>query len=175
MYINFANVAPIQTQISQNVLTFTSQPTDLTCCRRTHKLIKEGIDKIFPMYPENSRAILAEGVLEKRSSWNNTWQPRFFVLDARGRLCYFKSESDRYFPERASCSLAIDFDSAITVGTGPDRHRYIIKVKAKDAMDRRRTLALGFQEPSDFDRWLEVLSDTQRRVCYVSSRALMTK
>ncbi len=144
------------------------EQTDLNCC----KLRNSNIDKIFPQYPEESRAVLAQGVLEKRSAWNGTWQPRFFVLDAGGRLCYFKSESDRYWPERASCSLAVNVDATVTVATSPDRQRIIIKIKAKDAKDRKRTLTLGFQEPIIFYRWLETLSDSQRRVCYVSSRAL---
>eukprot|EP00292_Cryptomonas_paramecium_P015579 CAMPEP_0113661844 /NCGR_PEP_ID=MMETSP0038_2-20120614/217_1 /TAXON_ID=2898 /ORGANISM="Cryptomonas paramecium" /LENGTH=132 /DNA_ID=CAMNT_0000576615 /DNA_START=1 /DNA_END=396 /DNA_ORIENTATION=+ /assembly_acc=CAM_ASM_000170 len=41
--------------------------------------------------PTRKVEVLAEGILEKRGFWNPSWKARYFVLDSRGRLFYYKS------------------------------------------------------------------------------------
>ena len=52
------------------------------------------------------------------------------------------------------------------------RDKIVIEIKAKDAGDGRRSLALAFGELEEFDRWLTALADAQRNVRYVSVRGL---
>ena len=130
------------------------------------------LDSMFPQYPCAHRHVLAEGTLEKRSAWRGTWAPRYFVLEASGRLSYFDSFSDRLFPERAKRSLGINVNASFSVMQSPSRDKIVIEIKAKDGGDGRRSLALAFGELEEFDRWLTALADAQRNVRYVSVRGL---
>ena len=130
------------------------------------------LDSMFPQYPCAHRHVLAEGTLEKRSAWRGTWAPRYFVLEASGRLSYLDSFSDRLFPERAKRSLGINVSASFSVMQSSSRDKIVIEIKAKDAGDGRRSLALAFRELEEFDRWLTALADAQRNVRYVSVRGL---
>jgi hypothetical protein len=127
------------------------------------------LDSIFPEYPSERRCILAEGVLEKMCGWNHVWKCRYFVLEKCGRLSYFKSQSDRLFPERAKRVVPINVETSLIVSQNRQRTKTTIEIKgAKDTADDTRTLTIGFDSPQDFERWQIALGHAQQNVLFVS-------
>ena len=127
------------------------------------------IDRLFPRFPE-AQAALAEGVHDKLCGWTGGWKSRYFVLEAGGRLVYYNSESQRVHTKKAKLSLAISSQAIITVSTCASDGRSIIKVVSKDTCGNRRSILMGFRDKVAFEQWLLILSETQRRVRYVSYR-----
>ncbi len=69
-----------------------------------------------------SKTSVIEGYLMKRGFWSN---PRFFILEESGRLKYFKSESDKVYPERVRGCVPICVDDSIEQRKSKDGKLYI--------------------------------------------------
>ena len=127
------------------------------------------LDRIFPLYAEDRRHVLIEGLLEKWCRWRSSFKLRYFVLEKCGRLSYFKSDRDRLLPERAKRITAVHVGTSLAVAQTRGRDRITIEIKSlRGVGEDGRVLLLGFELRRDFERWQLALAEAQQSVHYVS-------
>ena len=127
-------------------------------------------DTIFPSFSANT-SVLMEGWLDKRGYWNPARKSRYFVLEMRGRLSYFKSEADRKLNGQVLGSIPINADVEITASKNPSSQedRIQIEIRVPNNESRvGRTFVLSTRCREDGERWLAILQETRSRVFYVS-------
>eukprot|EP00291_Cryptomonas_curvata_P013277 CAMPEP_0172176632 /NCGR_PEP_ID=MMETSP1050-20130122/14931_1 /TAXON_ID=233186 /ORGANISM="Cryptomonas curvata, Strain CCAP979/52" /LENGTH=139 /DNA_ID=CAMNT_0012848947 /DNA_START=302 /DNA_END=721 /DNA_ORIENTATION=+ len=131
---------------------------------------------MFPAYCTERSSIVIEGFLEKRGVWNPSWRSRYFVLESRGRLSYFKNKSDSLIPDRALGGIPISVHTTIvpapseTKASGPAHgSRAIFEVRLPDGEARAgRSFLLAAPTREEGERWAAALAEVRRRVLYVS-------
>ncbi len=140
--------------------------------------------KVDPDNTSSKITVVVEGWLEKRGLWNPAWRSRYFVLDSRGRLSYFKTEADKAVPSHAHGSIPICGKTTITSPApscggvphsaqderGADAEcRVEFELRVPDGHDRAgRTFVLSAPTVGEVRRWTDALAEVQRRVLYVS-------
>ena len=129
------------------------------------------IDLLFPPFHSENK-ILLEGTLEKRGRWNPAWKPRYFVLEASGRLYYFLSEQDKKVTESARGVIPIDIHTSVKDGGTTDDGRYLIRIQIPGSrFSSGRTFILSSREKSGHSEWLSILSAIRAKVYYISRHA----
>jgi hypothetical protein len=132
-----------------------------------HNIIMD-VHRKFPTYLP-AREITAEGYLEKHGGWNQSWKSRYFVLDTRGRMYYFKNQADSDFPERARRGIPITKDVLVSRGGVAEDGRLLIRINLPGEGGRAgRTLMLGTWYHEDHQLWLSALEETRQVVLYVA-------
>mmetsp|Transcript_66322 Transcript_66322/g.177578 ORF Transcript_66322/g.177578 Transcript_66322/m.177578 type:complete len:160 (+) Transcript_66322:121-600(+) len=114
--------------------------------------------------------IVKEGIINKRGKWNRSWKQRFFVLDGRGRLSYFKSQSDSGHPELSQGSIPIFVETEVeitarTQQAGPVE--FVIRVPASDEHSGR-TFELSADTADEAAAWVSALKAVANQVLFVS-------
>ncbi len=132
------------------------------------------MDDMLPPVCSERSSVVIEGFLQKRGVWNPTWRSRYFILESRGRLSYFKTKDDSTVPGRALGAIPIIVHTTI-VPAPPEAD---VKVRGKRAVfevrmpdgegSTGRTFLLCAQTREDGERWAAALADVHRRVLYVS-------
>ncbi len=129
------------------------------------------MDIMFPTFHAQRDDIAIEGFLEKRGVWNPSWRSRYFVLETRGRLSYFKDEDDSIFSERALGSIPICVDTTIVPApsepAGAARCVFKVLMPGGD-VSTGRTFLLSAATREEAERWATALANVRRRVIYVS-------
>ena len=115
---------------------------------------------------KGSKTLVIEGYLMKRGLWKQSWKRRFFVLEDSGRLSYFKSESDKLYPERARGCFPISVDASIKQRKSKDGSQ-TIKVITKESSRFLGTVKLAAFSQGEHTLWMVGLERVQNTVCYV--------
>ena len=115
-----------------------------------------------------SKTFVLEGYLMKRGVWKQSWKMRFFVLEDSGRLSYFKSESDKMYPERARGCVPISVDASIEQRKSKDG-RLSITLVSNESSRFLSTVKLAALSQGEHGLWMAGLERVQSNVCYVST------
>jgi hypothetical protein len=115
-----------------------------------------------------TKTFVIEGYLMKRGFWKQSWKKRFFVLEESGRLKYFKSESDKVYPERARGCVPICVDASIEQRKLKDG-KLSIKVVTNEGSRFLSTVMLSAPSQGEHTLWMAGLERVQNTVCYVST------
>jgi hypothetical protein len=92
----------------------------------------------------------------------------FFVLEDSGRLSYFRSESDKAYPERARRCVPISLDANIEQRKSKDG-KLCIKLTTNESSRFLSTVKLAAFSFGEHSLWMAGLERVQNTVCYVST------
>jgi hypothetical protein len=129
------------------------------------------MDDMFPTICAERSSIVIEGFLEKRGVWNPSWRTRYFVLESRGRLSYFKNKADSVVPGRALGSIPISVHTIIVPSASETARcsRELFEVRIPDGDGSTgRVFLLSAPTREEGERWSAALAEVRRRVLYVS-------
>jgi hypothetical protein len=135
---------------------------------------KLDMDAMFPIFHAEPNNIVIEGFLEKRGVWNPSWRSRYFVLESRGRLSYFKNEDDSACADRALGTIPISKHTTIVpvpaqAAGAASRKRAVFEVRMPDGeVSSGRAFLLSAPTRELGERWSAALAEVRRRVLYVS-------
>mmetsp|Transcript_70716 Transcript_70716/g.188772 ORF Transcript_70716/g.188772 Transcript_70716/m.188772 type:complete len:162 (-) Transcript_70716:257-742(-) len=116
---------------------------------------------------DKNRRILAEGTLEKRGFWNPSWKARYFVLDNRGRMCYYKSKETKENGGAPSGRIGITNICIISrVGQQEDGRMCFDLQIPTSGRNRGRTYHLSASNVEDYERWVQSMADVGKRTYY---------
>ncbi len=131
---------------------------------------------MFQAFCIERSGIVIEGLLEKRGWWNPSWRSRYFILESRGRLSYFKNKSDSTVPGRALGAIPISVQTTIvparietqTAGAARgSRAIFAVRVPGGEA-GTGRSFLLSAPTREEGERWTAALEGLRRRVLYVA-------
>mmetsp|Transcript_70930 Transcript_70930/g.189393 ORF Transcript_70930/g.189393 Transcript_70930/m.189393 type:complete len:156 (-) Transcript_70930:24-491(-) len=113
----------------------------------------------------DSDYIVLEGVMSKRGMWNRCWKSRYFVLDGRGRLYYFKNKEDSAFPERCKGSIPIFVSTLVT--QHPDQSVFEIHVPASEDHGGR-TFTFNASSAKEAEIWVSRIQNVGKDILFVA-------
>mmetsp|Transcript_48590 Transcript_48590/g.128492 ORF Transcript_48590/g.128492 Transcript_48590/m.128492 type:complete len:272 (+) Transcript_48590:77-892(+) len=134
----------------------------------------------FVSSERNTAEIIIDGTLEKRGYWNTAWKSRYFILNNRGELAYYKSKLDAEAgrPPISTIAVALPGGTTDEVGRaietlvhvpvdGDADDRFVIELdvlNARDALFRptSRTYILAAPSALCRARWLAALVNAAR-------------
>jgi len=132
------------------------------------------MDDMFPTMCAERSSIVIEGFLEKRGVWNPSWRSRYFILESRGRLSYFKNKADSAIPGRALGAIPISVHTTIVPAPSKPAvaarcSRAVFEVRMPDGDGSTgRAFLLSAPTTDEGERWVAALAEVRRRVLYVS-------
>mmetsp|Transcript_87737 Transcript_87737/g.233519 ORF Transcript_87737/g.233519 Transcript_87737/m.233519 type:complete len:147 (-) Transcript_87737:674-1114(-) len=111
--------------------------------------------------------VIVEGTLEKRGYWNTAWKQRYFVIDNKGRMLYFKSKEHRDAGRLAGMIALIN---ACSVSRVKNRHGkdvcFELRVPANGhSMDRTFHLCAPSEEMCE--KWVYAIEGVKDNVHYM--------
>eukprot|EP00292_Cryptomonas_paramecium_P021827 CAMPEP_0113683664 /NCGR_PEP_ID=MMETSP0038_2-20120614/13475_1 /TAXON_ID=2898 /ORGANISM="Cryptomonas paramecium" /LENGTH=163 /DNA_ID=CAMNT_0000603131 /DNA_START=63 /DNA_END=554 /DNA_ORIENTATION=+ /assembly_acc=CAM_ASM_000170 len=118
---------------------------------------------------EASERVVVEGTLEKRGYWNPSWKSRYFVLDSKGHLCYYKSREDIDAGKSPSGRIAITRCCSVLtkVSVEADKFCFDVHIPA-NGHNRDRTFQLCASSAESMKVWVDAIEDVRQRIFYVT-------
>mmetsp|Transcript_87626 Transcript_87626/g.233306 ORF Transcript_87626/g.233306 Transcript_87626/m.233306 type:complete len:156 (+) Transcript_87626:55-522(+) len=114
--------------------------------------------------------VVMHGFLKKRGGWNPAWKSRYFVLDGRGRLHYFKVKSDSSDPARCMGSIPITSETYISTNReskGVPGLTFEVRIAANDDHSGR-TFYFKTETSEEADVWVTKLKAVAEQILFVS-------
>mmetsp|Transcript_44416 Transcript_44416/g.118578 ORF Transcript_44416/g.118578 Transcript_44416/m.118578 type:complete len:151 (-) Transcript_44416:56-508(-) len=111
--------------------------------------------------------VVAEGTLEKRGFWNPAWKLRYFTLDNKGRMFYYKSKEHR---DAGKFAGMIALTSECSISRSKDREGRDVCFELNIPANGRfidRTFYFSAPSEETCVKWVDVIERVKDNIHYV--------